>query len=190
MISRNWFWLCVSGGGEGYPNWYAPDLEKGGAAQRAADAKRGALVRPSAPERGARGGTERGALARPELGKEVEKQKEARHASAADLLPAVLRARDGHEALDNVVEVMSRGSPPQVLTAMRRRLEALRETPQYNDFWSFVCDLRRARVADATGCYQLELRLMVSVRSGRGMGPVKRISHVEARPHKVLSFCW
>ena len=22
------------------------------------------------------------------------------------------------------------------------------------------------------------------------MGPVKRISHVEARPHKVLSFCW
>ena len=30
----------------------------------------------------------------------------------------------------------------------------------------------------------------VSVRSGRGMGPVKRISHVEARPHKVLSFCW
>ena len=23
-----------------------------------------------------------------------------------------------------------------------------------------------------------------------GMGPVKRISHVEARPHKVLSFCW
>ena len=31
---------------------------------------------------------------------------------------------------------------------------------------------------------------MVSVRSGRGMGPVKRISHVEARPHKVLSFCW
>ena len=32
--------------------------------------------------------------------------------------------------------------------------------------------------------------LTVSVRSGRGMGPVKRISHVEARPHKVLSFCW
>ena len=32
--------------------------------------------------------------------------------------------------------------------------------------------------------------LLVSVRSGRGMGPVKRISHVEARPHKVLSFCW
>ena len=32
--------------------------------------------------------------------------------------------------------------------------------------------------------------LIVSVRSGRGMGPVKRISHVEARPHKVLSFCW
>ena len=32
--------------------------------------------------------------------------------------------------------------------------------------------------------------LVVSVRSGRGMGPVKRISHVEARPHKVLSFCW
>ena len=31
---------------------------------------------------------------------------------------------------------------------------------------------------------------MVSVRSGRGMGAVKRISHVEARPHKVLSFCW
>ena len=31
---------------------------------------------------------------------------------------------------------------------------------------------------------------VVSVRSGRGMGPVKRISHVEARPHKVLSFCW
>ena len=30
----------------------------------------------------------------------------------------------------------------------------------------------------------------VSVRSGRGMGPVKRISHVEASPHKVLSFCW
>ena len=34
------------------------------------------------------------------------------------------------------------------------------------------------------------LPMMVSVRSGRGMGPVKRISHVEARPHKVLSFCW
>ena len=34
------------------------------------------------------------------------------------------------------------------------------------------------------------LRSIVSVRSGRGMGPVKRISHVEARPHKVLSFCW
>ena len=33
-------------------------------------------------------------------------------------------------------------------------------------------------------------RIIVSVRSGRGMGPVKRISHVEARPHKVLSFCW
>ena len=31
---------------------------------------------------------------------------------------------------------------------------------------------------------------VVSVRSGRGLGPVKRISHVEARPHKVLSFCW
>ena len=30
----------------------------------------------------------------------------------------------------------------------------------------------------------------VSVRSGRGMGAVKRISYVEARPHKVLSFCW
>ena len=30
----------------------------------------------------------------------------------------------------------------------------------------------------------------VSVRSGCGMGPVKRISHIEARPHKVLSFCW
>ena len=30
----------------------------------------------------------------------------------------------------------------------------------------------------------------VSVRSGRGMGAVKRISHVEAKPHKVLSFCW
>ena len=37
---------------------------------------------------------------------------------------------------------------------------------------------------------QYRLGLMVSVRSGRGMGPVKRISHVEARPHKVLSFCW
>ena len=34
------------------------------------------------------------------------------------------------------------------------------------------------------------IRVLVSVRSGRGMGPVKRISHVEARPHKVLSFCW
>ena len=34
------------------------------------------------------------------------------------------------------------------------------------------------------------LGTVVSVRSGRGMGPVKRISHVEARPHKVLSFCW
>ena len=32
--------------------------------------------------------------------------------------------------------------------------------------------------------------LAVSVRSGRGMGAVKRISYVEARPHKVLSFCW
>ena len=31
---------------------------------------------------------------------------------------------------------------------------------------------------------------LVSVRSGRGMGAVKRISYVEARPHKVLSFCW
>ena len=35
--------------------------------------------------------------------------------------------------------------------------------------------------------YHVEL---VSVRSGRGMGAVKRISYVEARPHKVLSFCW
>ena len=35
-----------------------------------------------------------------------------------------------------------------------------------------------------------ELSYIVSVRSGRGMGPVKRISHVEAKPHKVLSFCW
>ncbi len=35
-----------------------------------------------------------------------------------------------------------------------------------------------------------ELSYIVSVRSGRGMGAVKRISHVEARPHKVLSFCW
>ena len=34
------------------------------------------------------------------------------------------------------------------------------------------------------------LKDWVSVRSGRGLGPVKRISHVEARPHKVLSFCW
>ena len=32
--------------------------------------------------------------------------------------------------------------------------------------------------------------IVVSVRSGRGMGAVKRISYVEARPHKVLSFCW
>ena len=38
--------------------------------------------------------------------------------------------------------------------------------------------------------YAAELARVVSVRSGRGMGPVKRISHVEARPHKVLSFCW
>ena len=37
---------------------------------------------------------------------------------------------------------------------------------------------------------RLVLSMAVSVRSGRGMGPVKRISHVEARPHKVLSFCW
>ena len=35
-----------------------------------------------------------------------------------------------------------------------------------------------------------ELSYIVSVRSGRGMGAVKRISHVEAKPHKVLSFCW
>ena len=38
------------------------------------------------------------------------------------------------------------------------------------------------------GSFERTFRL--SVRSGRGMGPVKRISHVEARPHKVLSFCW
>ncbi len=44
-----------------------------------------------------------------------------------------------------------------------------------------VMDLFLAHFADT---------LDVSVRSGRGMGPVKRISHVEARPHKVLSFCW
>ena len=37
---------------------------------------------------------------------------------------------------------------------------------------------------------QMPVATIVSVRSGRGMGPVKRISHVEARPHKVLSFCW
>ena len=30
----------------------------------------------------------------------------------------------------------------------------------------------------------------VSVRSGRGMGVVRRISRVEAKPHKGLSFCW
>ena len=30
----------------------------------------------------------------------------------------------------------------------------------------------------------------VSVRSGRGMGIVRRISRVEAKPHKGLSFCW
>ena len=36
----------------------------------------------------------------------------------------------------------------------------------------------------------VDLAFTVSVRSGRGMGPVKRISHVEARPHKALSFCW
>ena len=35
-----------------------------------------------------------------------------------------------------------------------------------------------------------EAGFQVSVRSGRGMGAVKRISYVEARPHKVLSFCW
>ena len=34
------------------------------------------------------------------------------------------------------------------------------------------------------------LHYTVSVRSSRGMGAVKRISHVEAKPHKVLSFCW
>ena len=38
--------------------------------------------------------------------------------------------------------------------------------------------------------FAMGYRRAVSVRSGRGMGPVKRISHVEARPHKVLSFCW
>ena len=46
--------------------------------------------------------------------------------------------------------------------------------------WSGVT-VRRSRAIARKG---------VSVRSGRGMGPVKRISHVEARPHKVLSFCW
>ena len=35
--------------------------------------------------------------------------------------------------------------------------------------------------------YEIHDPANVSVRSGRGMGPVKRISHVEARPHKVLS---
>ena len=43
----------------------------------------------------------------------------------------------------------------------------------------------RARVLVVTG-----YNPHVSVRSGRGMGAVKRISYVEARPHKVLSFCW
>ena len=45
---------------------------------------------------------------------------------------------------------------------------------------AFASDLEA--VVEATG--------IVSVRSGRGMGAVKRISYVEARPHKVLSFCW
>ena len=44
-------------------------------------------------------------------------------------------------------------------------------------------------VADIT-YVAIAVGFVVSVRSGRGMGPVKRISHVEARPHKVLSFCW
>ena len=40
------------------------------------------------------------------------------------------------------------------------------------------------------GIRGINVKAPVSVRSGRGMGAVKRISYVEARPHKVLSFCW
>ena len=48
---------------------------------------------------------------------------------------------------------------------------------------------RRQRLSQAMERSTIQ-RLGVSVRSGRGMGAVKRISYVEARPHKVLSFCW
>ena len=49
----------------------------------------------------------------------------------------------------------------------------------------------RLGMVNANGPQELFVyTLTVSVRSGRGMGAVKRISYVEARPHKVLSFCW
>ena len=58
------------------------------------------------------------------------------------------------------------------------------------DFAGFLgCSPDRASAEDLRR-YQLHMRSAVSVRSGRGMGAVKRISYVEARPHKVLSFCW
>ena len=68
-----------------------------------------------------------------------------------------------------------------------------------------VIEVPYALITTATGEYEIsgrvtdeseiaEVRFMgkviVIVRSGRGMGAVKRISHVEAKPHKVLSFCW
>ena len=60
--------------------------------------------------------------------------------------------------------------------------------PRYNrDKLRYPSDLTDAEWAHIE---PLTLEVPVSVRSGRGMGPVKRISHVEARPHKVLSFCW
>ena len=54
--------------------------------------------------------------------------------------------------------------------------------------------LESARFAPSGGNRQgnrvIVVRKQDTKERGRGMGPVKRISHVEARPHKVLSFCW
>ena len=52
-------------------------------------------------------------------------------------------------------------------------------------FWEIAMLVAKRRIA-----MDMPLAAWVSVRSGRGMGAVKRISYVEARPHKVLSFCW
>ena len=73
----------------------------------------------------------------------------------------------------------------QVEEAQARALEKLRLAALDSSISAKnVVELQRQRQMAA------EVEQRVSVRSGRGMGPVKRISHVEARPHKVLSFCW